>query len=888
MDKREWKQIEEIVDEALEYSGEDRRQFIAEQCGDDEHLKAKVTKYLNAIADSTGFLEDEDTIQKQLFIQDYIEDSDAPGSSLIGTVVGNYKIIELLGYGGLGSVFLAERADGEFEHQVALKVLRRGMDTPKNISRFQLEREILAELSHPNIAQLYDGGVTDDGLPYLIMEYIDGTPIDVYCDQQQLSIAERLSLFEDICDSVQYAHNNLIIHRDLKPSNIMVTEGGDVKILDFGISKLIRDEMDESATETKESHQMLTPGYAAPEQFSYEAITTAIDNYALGALLYKLLAGVPLFDLDGKDRTEIEQIVTNQTPIAPSKRLQQLSRDIQKRSAENRNTSIHDLTSTLKGDLDAIILKAVRKEPEARYESPAQLKEDIQRYRNEEAVVARSDAFSYHFSKFVKRNKWPIAAAAVLIILSTGFGIFYTYQISQERNQAQLEAERAQQVTNFLVSILQLNNPSESAGRQITVEDAMNRGIENLPQQDMAPLNRAIILGTIGSIQANNGNLDQGGNALQKAMNFVTDSLEQQTTKSLAVGTEFAEWHTTVGNNEEAEQVFDITDSLFHTNNLTQSTKYQAHLLNYSDFLQENAQYKKSLDVLDQLEQSLNNLSVQTETSRDYRSDLYNSRGRAYKNLGENRKALENLDKALNLKEEIYGENNPKIAKLYHNMGVVHATIGEFKQAQQMAEKSYEIKLEVFEPTHQLVGSTLRLLANTAMELGNYDQALNYIEESVEINKQKHGVDHFRYALSLREYAKTLSRTGRIEDAKQQIEKATTIITENYGAGHPYHGYMMNTHGDIYFRADNYQKAMEYGDKTIANFSNNFGDQHPNLGRAYANQGKYALHTEQINLADSLLTTSISIMEQHFDEGNPYLDEADSLLKVVTEKLSAE
>lgn len=349
MDKREWEQIESIVDGALERHGKERMAYINDQCGDNKQLKKQVTEYLNAIEQSIGFLENDD-VQKGLLIDDFIKDPNTPASSLIGEVIGNYKITKLIGYGGLGSVFLAKRADGKFQHQVALKVLRRGMDTPKNISRFQLKREILAELSHPNIAQLYDGGVTEDGLPYLIMEYIDGTPIDNYCNQQKLSLKQRLSLFEEICDAVQYAHNNLIIHRDLKPANIMVTETGVVKILDFGISKLIREDTGHTTSQTQESHQMLTPGYAAPEQLSQQSITTAIDNYALGGLLYKLLTGVTLFDLKDKSRSEIKSIITGKNPSLPSKRFQLIDESRQQEILYYLTDILEDLNKQKKAD----------------------------------------------------------------------------------------------------------------------------------------------------------------------------------------------------------------------------------------------------------------------------------------------------------------------------------------------------------------------------------------------------------------------------------------------------------------------------------------------------------------------------------------------------------
>ncbi len=885
MDKREWKKIESIVDKALERSGEERTKFIDEQCKGNRELKNQVTDYLDAIEESRGYLEDEDEVQKELLINDYLDDSQTAASSLIGKVIGNYKITQLLGYGGLGSVFLAERADEEFKHEVALKILRQGMDTPKNISRFQLEREILAELSHPHIAQLYDGGVTENGLPYLVMEYVDGTPIDQYCDEHSLSISDRLSLFEDICEAVQYAHKNLIIHRDLKPGNILVSKNGEVKVLDFGISKLIKDEPE---TVTQKSHQMLTPAYAAPEQVSYESLTTAIDNYALGALLYKLLTGVSLFDFNHKNRTEIATIITDEIPLAPSKRLKSLAQKKQQIIANKRNSSLNKLISAIEGDLDAIILKAVRKDPSARYESPKRLMKELERYRNGEPVTARTGAFSYHLSKSVARNKVPISIASAFLLLSISFGLFYTYQISQERNQAQRQAERAEQITDFLVSILQLNTPSENEGQEITVSDALNRGIQILEQDNdtLQTLNRAVILGTIGSIQTKIGDVDEAGHTLQRAIQLVTDSLDHQTKKTLETGTQFAKWNYTVGNNDEAQKYFQMTDSLFHKNNLTNTPQFRAHQLNYSDFLLENGKYDQALSVLDKLEQSLDNLSKQTESSRDYRSDLYNSRGRAYKNMGENRKALENLDRALTIKKDIYGKNNPKIAKLYHNMGVVYGTIGEFENALDMAQKAYKIKLEVFEPTHQLVGSTLHLLGNISMELENYDQAFDYLEESVEITRKKHGANHYRYALAIREYAKALSRTNRFQEARRQIEKATSIIEKNYGIDHPYYGYMMNTYGDIHYRAKKYKQAIKYGDKTLDNFSQNFGDSHPNLGRAYANQGKYVMEMDKHQLADSLLTTAVDMLKNHFEDSNPYLQEADSLLQANTRALN--
>ncbi|MDZ7680599.1 MAG: serine/threonine-protein kinase [Fodinibius sp.] len=390
MDKREWEKVERIVDEALEYPPENRLGYIKEKCDGDPELLEQAKQLLDAIdeSESRGYLENTQN-QKTILIEDLLHDPNTASLSLIGQSLGKYTITELLGHGGMSSVYLAERNDGEFDQQVALKILRRGMDTPKNLSRFQLEQTILADLKHPNIAQLYDGGVTDDGLPYLVMEYADGTPVTTYCDNHQLSIEERLGLFKDVCRAVQHAHANLVIHRDLKPDNILVTGEGNVKILDFGISKLIQQDANTPTTQTQEAQQMLTPAYAPPEQFTYDSITTAIDNYALGALLHKLLTGYPIFDLEEKSRTEISQLISRKMPQAPSQKLQELEKQELQKIAGKRSTDPDTLLGILRGDLDAIVLKAIRKEQKERYDSANNLIEDLNRYRDGQPVDAR-------------------------------------------------------------------------------------------------------------------------------------------------------------------------------------------------------------------------------------------------------------------------------------------------------------------------------------------------------------------------------------------------------------------------------------------------------------------------------------------------------------------
>jgi len=293
----DWSIVEKIVDQALEVPLENREQFIRDKCGNDSHLRQKILSYLNSIQQSTSFFSEADKALSSVINTSAPNDS-AFTSKLIGSVIDKYKIVDLISHGGMGTVFLAQRVDGVYEQTVALKIVRHGMETPENICRFEKEREILAGLNHANIARLIDGGVTDFGLPYLVMEYVDGIPIDEYCEKNNLTISQRIKLVISLCNAVQFAHNNLVIHRDLKPANILIDKSGNVKILDFGIAKLVEDRIGLDGESEVTSTQAVTPAYAAPEQITGKSVTTSTDTYSMGVILYKLLAGVTPFSLN--------------------------------------------------------------------------------------------------------------------------------------------------------------------------------------------------------------------------------------------------------------------------------------------------------------------------------------------------------------------------------------------------------------------------------------------------------------------------------------------------------------------------------------------------------------------------------------------------------------
>lgn len=466
-----WAQIEEIFHAALDLPPDERTAFIETQCAGDAKLRGEVEKLINRHEKESKFLESpvwsdrqllKSTLKQRIALSLEREVGEA-GESLNGQTIGAYRLSKELGRGGMGVVYLAERVDG-FRQQVAVKIVKRGMDTDFILRRFRQERQVLAALNHANIARLLDGGTTEDGRPFLVMEYIEGLPIDRYCDVHKLSIPARLKLFREVCAAVGYSHQRLIIHRDIKPSNILVTADGTPKLLDFGIAKLLDHALASSSyRQTTGAVRMMTPDYASPEQLRGEEVTTVSDVYSLGVLLYFLLTGNLPFNFAAGQMNAFARIVSEQKPERPSRVITRSEKTTEKNNdartrgqsltevAFNRATRPERLRRYLADDLDNIVLKALRKEIERRYSSVEQLSEDIERHLEGMPVKARGDAFVYKTRKFVQRHKASVLMVGLLILTLLAGIAATSWQAtvaSQERVRAEAESVRARRHFN--------------------------------------------------------------------------------------------------------------------------------------------------------------------------------------------------------------------------------------------------------------------------------------------------------------------------------------------------------------------------------------------------------------------------------------------------------
>jgi eukaryotic-like serine/threonine-protein kinase len=454
MNSERWQKIKEIFNRAADLSVAERESFIAESAADTQ-MRLEIEKML-AFAD-----EENDVLERSAFGVLTDEQKNIPAQ------IGKYKIIREIGRGGMGAVYEAIYETANFKQKAAVKVIKRGMDTDAIVSRFRHEQKILASLEHPNIARFLDGGVTaEDGLPFYAMEFVEGEFIDDYCREKNLSVNERLRLFRQVCSAIQYAHQNLVIHRDLKPKNILVTADGTPKLLDFGIGKILSpDSIEEIGTATQLG--MMTPAYASPEQIRGERIGTASDVYSLGVILYELLTGQKPYRINSNSQVEIERAVLESEPVKPStawfregrkgEREKGRRGEGEKKSDFQKLSPAHSLPfspSQLKGDLDNIILKAMRKEPAERYASVGQFSEDVRRYLEGLPIIARPHTFSYRAAKFVRRNRIGVAAAA-LIFLSLCIGItvaiWQAHRAEQQRILAENRFAQVRQLANSVV-----------------------------------------------------------------------------------------------------------------------------------------------------------------------------------------------------------------------------------------------------------------------------------------------------------------------------------------------------------------------------------------------------------------------------------------------------
>ncbi len=787
MDPADWSRARPIFEEAVELAADERAAFVERACGDAPAVRVLVDGMLAADADASSGAGDATDARAS----DALAPRSAPlldraasgvaalvgdlARDRVGETIGEHRVVALLGQGGMGSVYLAERTGGDFEQRVAIKVVKRGMDTEQVLRRFREERRILASLEHPGVARVLGGGETADGLPYLVMEHVDGAPIDASCRERRLDVAARLRLFAEVCEVVSHAHRRLVVHRDLKPSNILVTREGSVKLLDFGVAKVL-DGSDGQPTLTQAGQRPMTPGYASPEQVRGEAVTTASDVFALGVLLYELLAdvhpflGAPAAGGDGRDgatsaagsrgsrgigdeasvgspragrggrassrpsAAEVERLVCEAEPPPPSTACRATD------PARARR---------LVGDLDTIVLAALRKEPERRYASVDRLRDDVRRHLDGFPVLARRDTLGYRATKFARRNAGGLVAAALVLATLVTTVTYYTLELRDERDRAEREALKAGKVADFLRStfsapdVLDLVPSDAPQGLDVTAGQLLERGVARIREELLdEPDVRASLLETFAGTYRTLGEYALAAGLMEEALAL---RVEHDGPGSMAV---------------------------VQTENLLASI--------YS----ENGELDRALPLFRSSLEGLRPLVAEDSMSIGVAA---NDLGILLWKQGRPAEAEPLLREALEVFRGEYGDEHGFTAVALGNHARALRDTGRYDEAVAQVREALDVKLRLLGPDDASVANTHGQLGMLQLEnLEQPDAAEASFREALAIRRAQLGEDHPYVAVSLHELARALHAQGADEEAEALFREALALRRAELPSEHPH------------------------------------------------------------------------------------------------------
>ena len=749
-----WTRLEALFEQALELAETDRSAFLKREVPDDPDLRAEVEALLAAQPSAEGFFAD---VARQL----------APEALAPGSQVGPYRITGALGQGGMGVVYRAERADGQFEREVALKVLRAG--DPR---RFLSERQILARLDHPNIARLYDGGIAPDGRPYFALELVDGLPITEYAAHHQLDVEARLALFAQVCEAVQYAHRQLVVHRDIKPSNVLVTPEGVPMLLDFGVAKLVA-ETEDGLTVTGVAP--LTPAYAAPEQVRGEIVTTATDVYALGVLLYELLTGRRPYRLADRARAAMERAILETEPTRPSA-------VVTEPTGEADTTTLPapppQLARRLAGDLDQIVLKALRKDPGDRYGSADAFGRDLSRHLEGLPIEARPASAAYRVRRFVRRHRVGVIASALGVLLLAGWAITATVQ----NQRVAAERDRAEALNDVLVGLFESPDPTTGGDRELRVSSFLASSTERL-QRDLAdrPALRAELLSVVASSHLGLGDPVAADSVATLAAEAGLELAPGTHARTLARSW-YAWTRTYQGDYETSERI-------------------------YRELLKE-ASAEDRPEVLNDFGIVLGEMGETTEARRHLREAIRQFRPLARRDpsrRAELASALDNLassfeaeqtpvmldsawtlqQEAVAIKAEVHGADHPQVAEAMSELAGLAATRGELATADSLYERSVSILEPAYGSEHPTVATILNNWALRRANAGDADGAEPLYRRALAIREAVYGGESEWVAGTLQNLAAMLGRVpGREADALALFDRAEEIYSSVMPDGH--------------------------------------------------------------------------------------------------------
>jgi serine/threonine-protein kinase len=833
-----WRLLEDLFQAACDLTATERTAFLDRACGGDASIRAEVESLLASADQTAGFI--------QQAVSDAARNV-AGGLPSRGKRIGPYELCSLIGQGGMGQVYLARRADNAYSQQVALKFIRADCAIDQEmLLRFRVERQILANLNHPNVARLLDGGVTPEGLPWLALEYVEGVPIDEYCRRSGLPLRARLELFLTVCSAIEYAHRNLVIHRDIKPANVLVTAEGVPKLLDFGIAKLLATDYVDSVR-TRASDRLMTPDYASPEQVRGEPVTTATDVYAMGVLLYEVLTGQRPFRLKTDNPLEIARAICEETPRSPSAA----------RAAEPDPAGVD--SRRLKGDVDTIVLMAMRKEPERRYSSIGQLAADIRAYLAGYPVIARGDTWGYRSRTFIARHKAAVTSAVLVALALAGFAIAMGI-LARSANRARLTAQHQAQ---FLAGMFQSAAPEESRGQTITARTLLDRGAERIDRElSNEPEVRASLLEVIAEAYHGLGVFDRSQTLARQAFALARQSQGAGSAEAAKSGELLAVLELDQLHYDQAERLLReliATQQKAHKGEDPQTARLMAWLgecLSWAD--KDDA----AIAVLRQT------LAIDRKNGPDQGADTRNYLGDVLKRKGNFEEARQLFQESV----EINRRTRPGSASYgvsLHNLATTLIDAGDFFGAERELREVLEIRRRVLGSQHPDLTGTLNNLGRVLLREGNWNAAEPYFKEALDIDLHTRGPNHPYRFVPMHSLDLVLEAKGNFREARADLEHIFAIMKNDNTADTMDASQIVSTLGWLDFEQGDYAAAEQRARAAMEIRRKLGGNETPLFATSLMQVAMTRLFQRDTQSAESLLRQAVEFRRKRLQAGHP-------------------
>lgn len=816
-----WERIDALFHAALDRSPEARDAFLVAECGDDTALLARLRAMLAADADPGGLLTGGLAAAAGVVFA-------AAGAAVPPRTFGPYRVTGVLGEGGMGVVLRAHRED--LSSDVAVKVLRDAALSPARRERFTFEQQALAQLNHPAIARLYDAGTLEDGTPWFAMELVDGQPITEYCRSRELPLAARLRLFREVCAAVEHAHEHAILHRDLKPSNILVRANGQVKLLDFGIAKSL-DTLENPDAATRTGMRLMTPAYAAPEQMRGGALGVRTDVYALGVVLYELLAGRLPFELAGRTPSEAATLVTSQTARRPSAV-----------AAENAALPSPPPGRGEWSDLDVLCLTAMHRDPERRYANVGALTRDLDRFLAGRPLEARGDSLAYRAGKYVRRNAGAVAATTAGIALLIAVVAFYTWRLAASRDAARAETTRAERIERFMTNLFQGGDPEAGPTDTLRVVSLLERGLLASRGFASEPLVRTRLERTLGTIYMGLGRFDRADSLLSTAYAAVSTQRPEDDAEIVLTRVALAMLRAEQQRFAEAESLArgarQLADARLPRRDARRATAAAA----LGAVLDARGEHEEATSVLREA------VRLRATTDSDS-TDIFDTWTLLANNqfyLGR-QSACDSINQlVLAATRRQFGSRHPNVADDLTNIAYVLRSEGQYARAESLFHEALDITRGWYGSESPKTADCLTNWSEDLIVLERNDEAASALAEAYRILVNAYGKEHRRVAATLNAMGNLQQNRNQLKEAAESFRGAIDIYRHIYGPHHSALGVTLANLGGVYMQAHENREAERYFREALEAYSGAVPDDHPDpaitrikLGRVLMRQKRY-------------------------------------------------